>query len=106
MNQKKRLIFAKEFISKEQIWNDVIFADESKFNIFGSDRRKMIQRKANEEFKLKNLKPTMTHGGRSSMVWGCISNKGVSELVFIDGILDKNKYLKDNLIKSANNMNI
>jgi len=34
-NRKKRLIFAKEFISKEQIWwNDVIFADESKFNIF------------------------------------------------------------------------
>jgi len=33
----------------------------------------------------------------------------VKELVFIDGILDKNKYLsilKDNLIKSANNMNI
>jgi len=43
------------------------------------------------------------------MVWGCISSKGVDELVFIDGILDKNKYLsilKDNLIKSANNMNI
>jgi len=50
----------------------------------------------------------MTHGG-SLMVWGCISNKGVGELVFIHGILDKNKYLnilKDNLIKSANNMNI
>jgi len=43
------------------------------------------------------------------MVWGCISSKGVDELVFIDGILDKNKYLsilKDNLIKNANNMNI
>jgi len=42
------------------------------------------------------------------MIWGCISSKGVGELVFIDGILDKNKYLsilKDNLIKSAN-MNI
>jgi len=51
----------------------------------------------------------MTHGGRSSMVWGCISNKGMGELVVIHGILDKNKYLnilKDNLIKSANNMNI
>lgn len=33
-NRKKRLIFAKEFISKEQIWWDVIFVDESKFNIF------------------------------------------------------------------------
>jgi len=50
----------------------------------------------------------MTHSGGSLMIWGCISSKGVCELVFI-GILDKNKYLsilKDNLIKSANNMNI
>jgi len=33
----------------------------------------------------------------------------VGELVFIDGILDKNKYLsilKENLIRSTNNMNI
>ena len=44
--------------------------------------------------------------GGSLMVWDCISSKGrMSELVFIDGILHKNKYLsilKDNLIKSAN----
>ena len=51
----------------------------------------MIWRKANEEFKLKNLKPTMTYGGGSLMIWGCISSKGVGELVFTDGILNKNK---------------
>ena len=87
----------------------IIFADESKFNIFGFGGRKMIWRKANEELKLKNLKPTTTHGGGNLIVWDCISSKGVGELIFIDGILDKNKYLsilKDNLIKSANNMNI
>lgn len=43
------------------------------------------------------------------MVWGCISAAGMGELVFIDGIVDKNKYLnilKQNLHKSAINMNI
>lgn len=43
------------------------------------------------------------------MVWGCISTSGVGELVFIDGIVDKSKYLeilKQNLIKSATDMNI
>ena len=43
------------------------------------------------------------------MIWGCISSKGVDKLIFIDGILDKNKYLsilKENLIRSTNNMNI
>lgn len=42
-------------------------------------------------------------------VWGCISTSGVGELVFIEDILDKNKYLdllKQNLIKSATKMNI
>ena len=50
----------------------------------------------------------MTHD-RNLMVRNYISSKGVGKLVFIDGILNKNKYLsilKDNLIKSANNMNI
>jgi len=46
----------------------------------------------------------MTHD-RNLMVRNYISSKGVDELVFIDRILDKNKYLsilKDNLIKNAN----
>lgn len=40
---------------------------------------------------------------------GRISNVGVAELVFIQHILDKNKYLdllKNNLLKSTNNMRI
>ncbi|GFX77229.1 transposable element Tcb1 transposase [Trichonephila clavipes] len=41
-NRVKRLKFTKEHILKpRQFWNEVIFSDESKFNIFGSDRRRM-----------------------------------------------------------------
>lgn len=55
-NRKKRINFAKDYVCKAQSWwNDVIFADESKFNIFGSDGRKMVWRKVNDEFNLKNL---------------------------------------------------
>lgn len=44
-NRRKRLKFAKEFISKEEKWwKDVIFADESKFNVFGSVGRGPIQK--------------------------------------------------------------
>lgn len=49
-NRKKRLIFAKEYILKDsEWWNEVIFADEGKFNVFGSDGRKMVWRKKNEK---------------------------------------------------------
>ena len=36
---------------------------------------------------------TKKHGGGRSMVWGCISCNGVSNLVFIDGNLNSVKYV-------------
>lgn len=110
VNRRNRLNFAKEHIQKDvSWWDDVIFLDESKFNIFGSDGKTMVWRKPNEELKGKNITPTVKHGGGSVMVWGCISAKGVGNLVFIDGIMNKESYLtilKDNLKQSAEKMGI
>lgn len=109
-NRQNRLHFAKEHINKDvNWWDDVIFLDESKFNLFGSDGRTMVWRKPNEELKGKNITPTVKHGGGSVMVWGCISAKGVGNLVFIDGIMNKESYLKilsENLKQSAEKMGI
>lgn len=107
-NQKKRLEFAKNHLSKPKtFWNKVIFSDESKFNIFGSDGRQIVWRKKNTEFEPKHTKSTVKHGGGSVMVWGCFSANGVGNLVFIDGIMDRFVYLnilKQNLADSANKM--
>ena len=109
-NRRKRLKFAKEFISKEEKWwKDVIFADESKFNVFGSNGRTMVWRKPNTEMEKNHLRPTVKHGGGSLMVWGCMAASGVGELVFIEGKMDKMKYLsllKENLHKSAEKIGI
>lgn len=50
-NRKKKVNYAREFVLKEDTWrNDVIFSDESTFNIFSSDGRRIIWRKKNKEF--------------------------------------------------------
>ena len=67
-----------------------------------------------EEKLILNLKRkldsyTVKYGGASVSVWGCISAKGVGNLVFIDGIMDHKMYiniLKDNLSSSAEKMGL
>ena len=36
--------------------------------------------------------PTVKHGGRNVMVWGCMSAAGVGELHFIEGNMNSNMY--------------
>lgn len=45
----------------------------------------MVWRQSNEELNIKNLRPTVKHGGGSIMVWGSMSAAGVANLQFIDG---------------------
>ena len=110
INRRRRLQFAREHVDKEKSWWDnVIFADESKFNVFGSDGQQYVWRKKNEELAKKNLLPTVKHGGGNVMVWGCMAAGGVGELVFIDRKMDQHVYLnikRNNLIQSAESLGI
>lgn len=66
-----------------------------------------VWRKPNEE--MKNLRATVKHGGGSVMVWGCMSESGVGNLHFIDGIMDQYVYLdlqKKNLKPSEKKLGI
>lgn len=97
-NQKERLRFAKEHQSKDfSFWKNVLFTDESKFNLFGSDGRPYVWRRSNEVLLAKNMKPTVKHGGGSVMVWGSFSARGPGELHFIEGIMNHTMYL--NILK-------
>lgn len=110
VNQTKRLNYAKEFVSKPiSFWDEVLFSDESKFNIFRNDGRTSVWRKPNEAYKKQNLAPTVKHGGGGVMVWGCMSSAGVGELFVIEGIMDKTVYLnilKENVKKSAEKLKL
>lgn len=109
-NKKCRLKFAQEHLHKDiGFWNTVLFCDESKFNLFGSDGPSYVWRKPNTELDAKHLRATVKHGGGSLMVWACMSAAGVGNLEFIETTMDKGKYLdilKSNLIQSAQKLGI
>ncbi|GFT39113.1 transposable element Tc1 transposase [Trichonephila clavipes] len=93
----------------DNFWKKVIFSDESKFNIFGSDGRRTVWRKPNTALDPKNLHPTVKHGGVSVMVWGRMASNGVGNLVFIDGIMDHKLYIdirNNNLKESAKKLGL
>lgn len=74
-------------------WRAVIFSDESKFNLFGSDGREWCWRKPGEALDPKYTKKKVKHGGGHIMVWGCITSHGVGRLHRIDGIMDRFQYV-------------
>ena len=61
-------------------WCAVVFSDESKFNLFGSDGREWCWRKPREGLDPRYTKKNVTHGGRHIMVWGCITCHSVGRL--------------------------
>lgn len=110
VNKKKRIDFANDYKNKaNEFWDNVIFSDESKFNVFGSDGRFKVWRKQGEALNPKNTIKTVKHGGGGVMVWGCMASAGVGNLVIIDEIMNKEVYLnilKANLKPSAEKLGI
>lgn len=109
-NKKKRLEFAKNHIDKPiSFWKNVIWSDESKFELVGKKKRRKIWRKTGEALLDKHTTKTVKFGGGSIMVWGCFSWHSIGNLHKIDGIMDARHYiriLEKNLEESATKMNI
>jgi hypothetical protein len=74
-------------------WERVIFSDESKFNLFGSDGLQYCWRKKGQALDPRYTKKQVKHGGGKVMVWGCITPYGVGRLCRIDGLMNSTKYI-------------
>src|SRR5581483_1979047 len=74
---KRHRIARKKFAKKYcnwtvEDWRRVVWSDESKFMIFGSDGREWCWKDPNSSLKPQHVKPTVKFGGGSVMVWGCM----------------------------------
>ncbi len=84
-HKKARLEFARAHADKdEEYWDSILWSDETKINVFGTDGFKTVWRRKSEEYKEKCMVSTVKHGGGSVLMWGCMSAAGVGELHFID----------------------
>lgn len=76
-HMKRRLAWAKKYQSwTTDDWRRVVFSDETKINVWGSDGCKYYWSRPGDKLKPHHLEFTVKHGGGSVMVWGCITAEG------------------------------
>lgn len=92
-NRSARIKFGRvhRYWTQEE-WSKVLYSDESKFELFGSDGVRFVRRPVGKRFDVRYTIPTIKHGGGSVMVWGCFSASETGPLVRIRGHLDKFQY--------------
>ena len=90
-------------------FRDVIFSDESKFNLFGSDGKQYCRRRPGKELEPQNVKKTVKHGRGSIMVWGCVTEHGPGQLHRVEGQMNAVQYcqiLEESLLGILSNYNL
>lgn len=77
-----RLSFAKKHLLRAN-WKNVLWSDETKINLFGSDGKVHVRRPKNSAYDPKHTLKTVKHGGGNILLWGCFSSAGVGPLFWI-----------------------
>uniref|UniRef100_A0AAZ3NVK9 Transposase n=1 Tax=Oncorhynchus tshawytscha TaxID=74940 RepID=A0AAZ3NVK9_ONCTS len=99
------LKFAREHLDDpEEDWENVIWSDETKIELFGKNSTRRVWRTKNAELHPKNTIPTVKHGGGNIMLWGCFSAKGPGQLIRVKERMNGAMYreiLSENLLPSA-----
>jgi hypothetical protein len=70
-------------------WKSVLWYDESKYEIFGSNCSVFVRRRVGERTISTCVDPIVKHGGRGVMVLGCFAGDIVCDLFRIQGTLNQ-----------------
>lgn len=104
-HRQARLQFAREhrLWSIDQ-WRPILFTDECRVCLHGSDRRGRVYRRPDERFAQCCFRETVAYGGGSCMIWAGISLEGRTALVFVPGGgrgggLTADRYITDILLE-------
>jgi transposase len=82
-HKKARLAFAKKYESwTSDDWKNVIWSDESKFNLLTSDGKEYYWTNRPAELTEEGISPTLKFGGGGVMVWSCLTWQGMISIHF------------------------
>ncbi len=93
-HKRARLQWARQHVRWTHAqWSNVLFTDESRFLLFRNDGRMRVWRRPGERFSECCIQPRVQGGGGGVMVWGGISNRGKTDLVFVNGNMNAQRYI-------------
>jgi hypothetical protein len=91
-NRRIRVEWAKAHLNwTVNDWRRILWSDESPF-VMAYNGRVRVWRMANERYSPRCCRGTLKHDKKIN-VWGCFSAHGVGDLMRVEGILVKEKYL-------------
>jgi hypothetical protein len=94
-HKKKRLAWAKAHQHwKEDDWRRMVFSDETKINVWGSDGVKYYWKRPDDKIQFHHLDLTVKGNNGNLMMWGCITYDGPGYACQIyDGTMKKEDYI-------------
>lgn len=97
-NIKDRISFARRHLNvvdpleRDLQWQNILWSDETKVNLFGSNSAGRVRRPPNTDFDPRHTVKTVKHGGGNIKLWGCFSFHGVGPIIWIQETMTKEIY--------------
>ncbi len=88
--RQRRVDWARAKLQWGARWKNIVFSDEKKFNLDGPDGNSYYYHDKRKPEKMHDKRHT---GGGGVMVWGAIGWRGKSEIAFLEGNQDSEKYV-------------
>ncbi|EFN70272.1 Transposable element Tcb1 transposase, partial [Camponotus floridanus] len=91
---RARLAYAREHVNwRMRDWDNVLFSDESRFCLYGNDRRPRVWRRQGERYSQNFIRPVAAYNGGSVMVWAGVSRTSRTPLVIVRDNLNARRYI-------------